>query len=512
MVRDPLGVIDERDLTEPERRLVDATLAGEPLSCADTGCDVRAEVIRDLVVGRHGELDPRGLRLQNAVVTGQLDLDGVHCSVPVRLIRCRFDEPVLARGAQLSYLSLAGSEVPGLYAGGVRIGDSLFLNDGFTAAADDTDAAVRLRGARIGGLLDCGGARLTNASGPALVVDNARVDGGVLLNDGFVADGRGLLGAVRMVDAQVGGQVDLSNARLTNATGATLMANRMVVTGDLFMRGAFVSHGTSTKSLIRLNSARLGGLEVFPGVRLANPEGPALGLKNATTEWVRFPAEMLCSPDARGRCEPAGIILLNGFTYATLTNDGADWRRWLHWVRHHTSEYTAQPYQQLAAAQRSAGHDRAARSILITQQNDLRVRGDVGGWWARSRHRLWGALAGYGYRAGRAATALLAVLVLAAAIGWVAGHTPTHDGRFAALHTTSAERPFTPCSTLELVGLGIDRGLPLGATGIRDRCDLDTTSSVGQVFTAAIWLLQAVVWALATLVIAGYTGLIRKIA
>lgn len=51
-----------------------------------------------------------------------------------------------------------------------------------------------------------------------------------------------------------------------------------------------------------------------------------------------------------------------------------------------------------------------------------------------------------------------------------------------------------------------------GATGIRDHCDLDTATPAGQAFTAAIWLLQAIVWALATLVIAGYTGLIRKIA
>lgn len=204
--------------------------------------------------------------------------------------------------------------------------------------------------------------------------------------------------------------------------------------------------------------------------------------------------------------------MLNGFTYSTLTKEGAAWPQWLHWLQFHTPEYTAQPYQQLAAAQRSSGHDTAARRILITQQDDLRARGDLGGRWANTRHRLWGALAGYGYRAGRAAVGLLMVLLLAGAIGWIAGHTPTHDGRYAALHTTRAEHPFTPCSTLELIGLGIDRGLPLGATGIRDRCDLDTASTLGQAFTAAIWLLQAFVWALATLVVAGYTGLIRKIA
>lgn len=505
-------MITAPDLTEPEQHMIAAAMAGEPVTCTDTGRGVRAEVVRDLLVGRHGEVDPRGLRLEGAVVTGQLDLDGVHCAVPVRLIRCRFDEPVLARGAQLSLLSLAGSQVPGLYAGGVRLVDSLYLNDGFTAAADAADAAVRLRGARIGGLLDCGGARLTNAAGPALVADNARIEGGVLLDDGFTAAGHGPLATVRMVDAQVGGRVDLSDARLSNPAGATLIANRLVVAGDLFLRGGFASLGASTKSLIRLNSARLGGLEFSPGVRLANPDGPALGLRNATAEWVRFPAGLLCSPDARGRCDRAGVVLLNGFTYTTLTSDGAGWQRWLHWIRDHTAEYTAQPYQQLAAVQRAAGHDRAARGILIAQQDDLRARGDLGGWQARARHRLWGVLAGYGYRAGRAAAALVGVLLLAAGIGWAAGHTPTHDGRFAALHTAGAERPFTPCSTLELIGLGIDRGLPLAATGIRDRCDLDTASPVGQVFTAAIWLLQAAVWALATLVVAGYTGLIRKVA
>lgn len=64
---------------------------------------------------------------------------------------------------------------------------------------------------------------------------------------------------------------------------------------------------------------------------------------------------------------------------------------------------------------------------------------------------------------------------------------------------------------MELIGLGIDRGLPLGSTGIRTRCDLETESATGQWFTLGIWLLQASTWALATLVVAGYTGLIRKI-
>lgn len=92
----------------------------------------------------------------------------------------------------------------------------------------------------------------------------------------------------------------------------------------------------------------------------------------------------------------------------------------------------------------------------------------MGGWLARRFHWLWGS----------------------------------------AERTTSGTR----CSTVELIGLGLDRGLPLGPTGLRSRCDLDTESTAGQVFTVLLWVVQAAVWGLATLALAGYTGLIRKSA
>jgi hypothetical protein len=502
---DPDHMVDVATLTEPERQLVDAVLAGEsPLSGGER---VRADVLRSLLLGRYGDLDPRGVHVRGVHVTGTLNLDSVTCTVPVSIARCVFDEPLQARGTHFSLLRISRSTLPGLHAKGLRVDRDLILSAGFTVTTSDDRGAVRLFGVHVGGQLNVSGAHLENTAGPALILDNARVDGGILMGDGFTATGHGDDGAVRMVDAQVGGQVDLTGATLTNPSGSALVANRIAIKGDLFLRGAFSAHGNSGKSLIRLNSATVGGIEFEPGASLDNPGGIVLGLQNATVDWVSFPPDLLCD----NHCDATGGLLLTGLRYTTLSKDGADWSRWLHWIRCHTTEYQAQPYRQLADVQRSAGHDAAARTILIVQQDDLRQRGDVGGTWSRLRHRLWGALAGYGYRAGRAATALVVALLLAGAIGWVAGRTPTHDGRFAALHTARAERPFTPCSTLELIGLGIDRGLPLGATGIRDRCDLDTATRAGQLFTAAIWLLQAIVWALATLVVAGYTGLVRKV-
>jgi hypothetical protein len=78
------------------------------------------------------------------------------------------------------------------------------------------------------------------------------------------------------------------------------------------------------------------------------------------------------------------------------------------------------------------------------------------------------------------------------------------------MHTAQADDPHGPCSLIEQIGVGIDRGLPLGTAGIRGRCDFETTTGRGQAVTAATWGLQVLVWALATLVVAGYSGLIRK--
>ena len=133
-------------------------------------------------------------------------------------------------------------------------------------------------------------------------------------------------------------------------------------------------------------------------------------------------------------------------------------------------------------------------------------------FWGRRKiaHRLWGALAGYGYRSSRAVLALLLVLVIAAGLGVAAGHTLIGPGRFVTAHTSLARDPNSPCSMVEQIGVGIDRSLPLAPAAIGNRCDFDTASPVGQAFTVVTWLLQAVVWTLAALAIAGYLDLIRK--
>jgi hypothetical protein len=338
-------------------------------------------------------------------------------------------------------------------------------------------------GSWTGGSLSLGNARLSdlfmaghvrNDLGPAIHADGMHVDGTVVLKWAQVA-GVGEDGAIWLLGAHVGG-VRIAESEIRNDSGPALFADQLQSKGILRLHRTTMS-GAGDDATIRLAGASVGGHFSMIDTTVTHPSGLL---------WD-----------------------LNDFSYASL--GGVDWRFWLDMIRNHTKEYRPSPYQQLAAVERAAGHDGNARNILIAQQHDLRHRSPsaLGGWLTQRFHWLWGALAGYGYRARRTALALLIALVASGGVTLWAGHVSTGPGSYAAERTATSG---TQCSTVELIGLGLDRGLPLGPTGLRSRCDLDTESTAGQVFTVLLWVVQAAVWGLATLALAGYTGLIRKSA
>jgi len=459
------------DLTKLEQALVRAARRGDPLDCGDLpmgelavtddpGRVVRAELIRELLLGRRGELDPRGVYLIGARIVGDLDLSHIHAQVLLRLRRSVLDQPCTLAYARLPLLDLQRSHVAEVCADGLQVDGNVFLRGGLRATGSGGLGAVNLVGAHLHGDLNMGGAELTNTTGPALHAGSLQVDGDVFLSDGFRATGGGDQGTVHLRAAAIRGQLCMVDGPVTRKNPGLVVNLRRVAVGDLLLQPTVVC-----------------------------PDGAATTAACGHTDRHVDLAHLTYTTQRRG-----------------------SWRQWLHLLRHHTTGYTAQPYQQLAAAERAQGHDGPARRILIAQQDDLRRRGRLGSRPTRFVHWAWGRLAGYGYRTGRLIAALLLAITTAGALGVLAGHTPIRDNRNVAAHTLRAEHPHTPCSITEQIGLGIDRGLPLGATGLRDRCDLDTTSHRGQAITIAIWAVQAMVWALATLAIAGYTGLIRKIS
>jgi hypothetical protein len=517
------------DLTALEQRVVEAARRGtwaegagglsvEELAVTeDQDLWVRAELIRELLLGRHGELDLHGVRIQTVRVVDLLDLDHITTTIPLHLHACAICEPVTCRDARLRELSLFQSTLTGLYAEHLRVDSNLFLRDATVHGSGD-DGAVRLYGAHIGGTAEFDRAEVLNDSGPGLNAEILRMDNNLLLRDATVR-GSGELGAVYLYGAHIGGSAGFDRAEVLNDSGPGLNAENLHANGILFLRGATV-RGSGDDGAVRLYGAHIGGELSVHDARVGNTSGPLLVLTEAhVAKALVFPASVVCShggvKTGRRRCA-AGTrqVSVQRLQFARLQD--VSWRQWLHLLVHHTSHYVPQPFQQLAAVERAAGHDANAREVLITQQNELlrRTPEALGGWWGQRRHRLWGWLGRYGYRAQRLVVALAVILTLAGVTAYLAGQAPTRPGHHAAERVRPAAAPpdaeGTACSTVELVGLGLDRGLPVGATGLRARCDLDTATKQGQVFTVLLWMLQAALWALATLTVAAYTGMIRK--
>ncbi|MGW4109509.1 hypothetical protein ACWEFJ_01370 [Actinosynnema sp. NPDC004786] len=490
----------------------------------------------------------------------------LHTFAPLSLVGCAIAEGFSAYYAKVGRLDLSRSYLATLRADGIRIDGSLVLREA-VVRGHDFDGAVRLVGAHVGMQFSAESITVTNSIGPALYADGLRVDDTLALESANMR-GKSKRGTVRLINAQVANEVNGRNAIFVNDIGPALHAEgiRVGSTVNLFEATA---RGNDARGAIRLLGAHIGGQLLLEAVHLANDIGPALqaeqthvggflkldsatvhgggefgviilssakigttlsfvGLRVESSSPLLFDLartqvegvihslqEVVCSDPSGGDvCMQSGQVDLNELTYSTLGQES--WQQWLHLISAHTKNYRPQPYQQLAAIERAAGHDGNARQVLIAQQDDRyhRTPSAIGGRWTRSVYWTWGRLAGYGYRTRTLALILLIALIAASLAGYIAGQIPTRPGHHAAERVVSPSGATTAlgtrCSTVELIGLGVDRGLPLGATGLRAKCDLDTSTRRGQVLTLLMWIIQAMLWGLITLAIAGYTNLIRK--
>ena len=77
--------------------------------------------------------------------------------------------------------------------------------------SSEASGEVALSGARIGGVLDCSGAKLRNADGEALSANVAEIHSALVLNGVSVA------GEVMLLGAKIGGNFECSGAKFSKA-------------------------------------------------------------------------------------------------------------------------------------------------------------------------------------------------------------------------------------------------------------------------------------------------------
>jgi hypothetical protein len=455
---------------------------------------VRSEVLADLLarfVDRTGH--PRAaLCLIGARITGELDLRHAEILTPMSFTRCWFERAPLLVEARAVNLSLVGCCVPGLRA---RL---LQLRGDLTARSSTITGEVQVQDARIGGVLDLTGARLSNLEGRALLADRTSVEGDLI--------GRGstVHGELSLVGAKVSGTLDLDGARLLNPGGSALAAERLEVGGSLLAR-----HGFTAEGEVNLIHVRAAGQLNFVEATLAQPDGFALhvGGGRVGSLWLVF-AE-----------RPVGLIRLSGLHAETIFDNPETWPHHLNlsgctyqylfsrklvepyqpmptvpvdvhhrlaWLRRDPDGYLPQPYEQLAAVYRRTGHEQEARRVLLEKHRRRRVTLP---WPGRLAGYLLDGLVGYGYRTWLAGAWLAAFWLLGTIVFTLAPPTPRSPAPGAASNPS--------LYTLDLL-------LP-----IINLHQEDTWRPTGDTqYIAALLILAG--WVLTTAVVAGLTRILNR--
>jgi len=444
------------------------------------------------------------VRLPGADIAGQFD-----CSV-----------------AQLTGVDSDGDA---LVADGLKTGGAVLLRD-CTAAG-----TVRLPGADIAVNLECDGAQLTTANrgGNALVADGLKTRGAVFLRDGFTA-----AGAVRLLGADITSGLDCTGAQLTgvDSDGDALFADGLKTGGAVFLRGGFTAAGT-----VSLSSARVGASVYLTPTALAIDGKVALNAAGAqivgTLRWAPASAvsgqvnlegatagrldDDWSSGRPNGYWPTGGRLRLDGFTYDRFGGaQRATANQRLAWIRSQyqanaadsQAEFATQPYEQLTAVYQQAGQDTEARKVAIARRADLRKYGDLNSY-RRVGNWFLGWSIGYGYKTWRAGLVLVGVFAAVVVLSFFAQQhhlmVPVGDTdglRFvpSATRCTSSYPCFSP------VGYAVDTVIPVVNVHQADNWGPDAHTTLGHAWAAGTRFATVLGWALATLLVAGFTGIVRR--
>ena len=221
---------------------------------------VRGDVIRFIAFGGDEKYHVQGavIELNGAWICGEVSLDLKNANIPYVLgfFNCHFDIAVDIIHAECAALYLNGSHLTKkLMADGLITKGNVGLRANFSSKGE-----VRLLGANIGGDLDCGNGKFDNPKGYTLDADQITVKGNVFLRNGFFSKGE-----VRLLGANIGGQLSCTGGKFHNPNKRAISADQLTVKGDALLRNNF-----SAKGEVRFLGADIGGRLDCAGGRFNN--------------------------------------------------------------------------------------------------------------------------------------------------------------------------------------------------------------------------------------------------
>lgn len=464
--------------------------------------------------------------LRNTNAVGIVSLSAANISGSLDCTDAQISIGLIMRDTQLRSVSFRGCKCPYLIADRVVVKGSFFLRRGFRSVG-----SVVLLNSSITGDLDCNSsffgsptpdpelrARAEKQFGKlpqaVLTLNGSTVGGYVFLGRGFRA-----YGGVHLNSVTIGTNLVCNGGQFFNAGKQTLSCQFSNVRGAVFCR-AERGKAFQTDGRVRFSGTTIAGGLSFRGAEFGGEAANGVILQNAniggTLEWTKVvvapSTELNLSHLRVGQLEDdeqswpvAGKLVLDGFSYGAIANVPLDTGRRKVWLKMHLEYlkrqapkvFSLQPHRQLADILRKSGYEDNAREVLIDMHKARREQGGFSkfGWvWSWI---LQGTI-GFGYRSHRTFLWALLFVILGAVIfnaGYRSGHlvAPKPDAK----------------TQFSAIGYSVDSFLPI-INLHQEELWVPAGVGAGRWIQYYYWVHICLGWALITLGVAGFTGLVRK--
>jgi len=331
---------------------------------------IRGEFLRLLLLGgdETHRVHEKGIQLRGALITGTLDLEGcrIHCGIALK--DCRFETAPVVRSAIIDNLHLDGSILPGLKA------DVLDVRGSVSLAGAIVEGPIAIQGAKLGGLLNCDGARISSPSAAALLGDD-------IVARSITMRGANVIGSISIGGAKLGSDLNFAGVDIHWPDGFAIKANGIDVDGDVIL------HSGRADGEIEIIGAHIEGDFDCTGTRLHNPGKVALRFNRSIVKGAWFlwkgakidgvldmtGASLASIHDDLASWPDRGDLMLNRCLYDALIGGTIEAERRLEWLARQSparwgEDFWPQPYEQLANVYRSMGHEDDARAVLIAKE------------------------------------------------------------------------------------------------------------------------------------------------
>lgn len=422
-----------------------------------------------------------GLDAQRARFSDNLYLKLCHIEGILNIHSSRIGGQLLCDGALVQ-----GTNGVSVRADEADIGGTAFLSGDFKAVGE-----VRLLGAKIRGQLNCKQGVFQNPNDKALNLDSADIENEVLLSEDFHAEGQ-----VRMLGAKIKGQLNCDNGTFLNENGIALNLQGALVSDALFLEPTLINgliclYNTEVQGTLRMDST--------------STVKASLDLRGAKVGILY---------DSRDSWPEAGMLKLDGFVYGdffgTSPRNAAERLEWL--GRMPNAQFLPQPYEQLAAWFQKSGHDSEAREVRIAKEqkrSEFFINPFKSVWW-----ELKHIVVGHGYKPYLAIYWLLGLIMLGSSVYTLNldNMTPSVSYNLNATNPVqgSAALQASDYPDLNTLLYSTDVALPIVDLQQEHYWMPNSSKPEGRFLWWFNWAEVLLGWFLASMGIAGATGIIRK--